>query len=249
MPSFEEDKNYYFDWDAETLFTLEGRGAGECSAGVFDLIQIDLSSSEEALQAGKLLTAVVLAARSLLITQGHEAKDDLQALDLFISNFIDAGFVDESFRGLIENARHYLRVSRPEETFVTDKEEVSSLIKAVKNLYNQLDQSLRLTPVTPEKKASSGTSQSTRMSSSEPSTKTELNIDREADFHDVACPLNYVKTKLLLEQMENEQVLSVILNEEGINNVPTSSEDDGHTVLSIEKKGKYWRVLIKKGQG
>lgn len=42
-----------------------------------------------------------------------------------------------------------------------------------------------------------------------PSPAPDVKIDREADFHDVACPLNYVKTRLLLEQMEKGQVLSV----------------------------------------
>ena len=33
IPAFTEDKSYYFDWDAEIPFSLEGRGSGECSAG------------------------------------------------------------------------------------------------------------------------------------------------------------------------------------------------------------------------
>ena len=248
MPSFEEDKNYYFDWDADTLFTLEGRGAGECSAGVFDLIQVDLSSAEEALREGKLLTATILAARSLLITQGHEAKDDLQSLELFAKHFINAGFVNESFGNLIENARHSVRASQPEETFETDKEEVALLIKAVKNLYDQLDQSLRLTPMKSEKTAPSETSQSARTPRTEQTIPSEPKIDHKADFHNVVCPLNYVKTKLLLEQMKSDQILEVILNDEGVGNVPASAEQDGYKVLSEKKEGKYWRVLIKKEQ-
>jgi sulfite reductase (ferredoxin) len=33
IPAFSEDKSFYFDWDAEIPFSLEGRGLGECSAG------------------------------------------------------------------------------------------------------------------------------------------------------------------------------------------------------------------------
>ena len=36
IPDFEEDKDFYFDWGAEAVFSLAGRGAGECGAGVFD---------------------------------------------------------------------------------------------------------------------------------------------------------------------------------------------------------------------
>ncbi len=249
IPSFEEDKNYYFDWGAGTLFTLEGRGAGECSAGVFDLIQVDLSSAEEALREGKLLTATFLAARSLLITQGQEAKNNIHALELFTKYFIDTGFVDDSFGRLIENARQSLFLSRSEETFIADIEEVSAFFEAVKNLYDQLDQSLRLTPVKSEETTPSEISQSVQIPGKEQTIPGELKIDNKADFHDVACPLNYVKTKLLLEQMKSDQVLEVILNDEGVGNVPASAEQDGYKVLSEKKEGKYWRVLIKKGQG
>ena len=248
IPSFEEDKNYYFDWDAETLFTLEGRGAGECSAGVFDLIQVDLSSAEEALRDEKLLKATVLAARSLLITQGQEAKDDFQVLELFVTYFIDAGFVNESLRGLIENARQWVLDSRPQETFEADREMVSSLLKAMKELYDQLDQSLLLTPVKSVKTAPSETSQLAQPPRTEPTAPDEPKIDHEADFHGVACPLNYVKTKLLLDQMQSGQVLSIILNNEGSSKVPASAEKDGHKVLSVKQEGEYWRVLIKKAQ-
>ena len=42
IPDFDEDKNYYYDWGADELFTLAGRGQAECSAGLFDLIEVDL---------------------------------------------------------------------------------------------------------------------------------------------------------------------------------------------------------------
>jgi sulfite reductase (ferredoxin) len=31
IPSFDDDKNYYFDWGAEEIFSLAGKGAAECS--------------------------------------------------------------------------------------------------------------------------------------------------------------------------------------------------------------------------
>ncbi len=72
----------------------------------------------------------------------------------------------------------------------------------------------------------------------------ERRADREADFRGVACPLNYVKTKLLLEQMDSGLVLSVLLDEPGARNVPQSIERDGHKVLSVKQDGTFWRVLI-----
>ena len=236
VPSFEEDKNYYFDWGAEVPFSLAGRGPGECGAGVFDLIEVDLATAQEALQEKKLFAAAVLAARALLVTQGQEAKDDAEALELFKRWFVDAGLVNNSYRALIDDAQRSALAPRPEEAFEAEPGKVSALVEAVQNLYDNMDQSLRFQPVahtesTPKPEIAS---------------PVEAKPDVEADFHGVTCPLNYVKTKLLLEQMSKGQVLSVLLSDEGARNVPASAEQDGHQVLSVKQEGDRWRVLIRK---
>jgi sulfite reductase (ferredoxin) len=236
VPPFEEDKNYYFDWEADTLFSLAGRGPGECGAGVFDLIEVDLASAKEALQAGKLLAATVLAARALLVTQGREARDEEDALKLFTERFIDAGLVSESFQALIENARRAAGAAEREESFAAGSEDVSALVEAVQNLYDNMDASLRFKPA----ESDGGAAQPEDTCCADP------RCCRRADFRGVVCPLNYVKTKLLLEQMEKGEVLSVLLDEEGARNVPESAEQDGHEVLSAKQDGDQWRVLIKK---
>ncbi len=230
VPSFDEDKNHYFDWGAESLFSLAGRGPGECGAGVFDLIEVDLASAHEALGKGDLLSATVLAARSLLVTQGQEAKDDAEALDLFDKHFIESHLVSDSFRTLIKNAKR-----GSGQTFDADASNVSALVDAVQNLYDNMDQSLRFQPVATEE-----------VSEPEKADATEVAVDKEVDFRGVVCPLNYVKTKLLLEQMSSGQVLSVLLDEEGGRNVPDSAKLDGHEVLSKKKEGEHWRVIIRK---
>jgi len=236
VPSFEEDKNFYFDWEADTLFSLAGRGPGECGAGVFDLIEVDLASAKDALQAGKLFAATALAARALLVTQGREARDEEDALKLFTERFIGAGLVSESFQGLIENARRAAGIAEREESFPADSEDVVALVGAVQNLYDNMDASLRFKPAESEDVAAQP----------EAACCADPRCCRRADFRGVVCPLNYVKTKLLLEQMEKGAVLSVLLDEEGARNVPESAEQDGHKVLSAKQEGDRWRVLIKK---
>jgi len=233
IPSFEEDKNYYFDYGAESLFSLAGRGPGECGAGVFDLIEVDLASAHEALEKGDLFSATVLSARALLVTQGQEAKDDVEALDLFDKWFIESGLVSKTFRTLIESARD-------SEGFGADSGDVSALVDVVQNLYDNMDQSLRFQPVTTESAL-----EPEDVSAAEV-TVDEVAVDREADFRGVVCPLNYVKTKLLLEQMSSGQVLSILLDEDGGRNVPESASQDGHEVLSQKKAGNHWRVVIRK---
>ena len=238
IPSFDEDKNFYYDWGAEAPFSLAGRGAGECSAGVFDLIEVDLKSSHDAVREGNLFAATVLAARALLVTQGQEARTDADALRLFSTYFLDAGHIDAAFRPVIEQAQHSARASSPEE-FQARAAQVSALVQAVQTLYDHMDPSLRFPPP-----AQTGAQPPQGSPAASPAP--EVKIDREADFHGVACPLNYVKTKLLLEQMKKGQVLSVLLNQEGVRNVPASVERDGHTVLSVKQAGDRWQVIVRK---
>lgn len=41
IPLFEDDKNYYFDWGSQEIFSVVGRGKPECAASLFDMINID----------------------------------------------------------------------------------------------------------------------------------------------------------------------------------------------------------------
>ena len=66
------------------------------------------------------------------------------------------------------------------------------------------------------------------------------------DLRGVSCPLNYVRTKLKLEELEPGQVLEIYLDDgEAILNVPRSAKEDGHTILKVEKEKDYYKVLIK----
>jgi len=237
VPSFAEDKNYYFDWSADSLFSLAGRGPGECGAGVFDLIEVDLASAHESLEKGDLYSATALAARALLVTQGHEASDDAEAFNLFDKSFIESKLVNESFKPLIENGRRSALTSDPQGNFDADDAAVSELVGAVQNLYDNMDQSLRFQPVT----AAEETPQP------EESSKPDVSVDKEVDYRGVVCPLNYVKTKLVLEMMASGQTLSILLDEEGGRNVPESAKLDGHEVLTKEKEGDHWLVILRKG--
>lgn len=59
--------------------------------------------------------------------------------------------------------------------------------------------------------------------------------------------MNYVRTKLKLEDMEVGQVLDVILDEgEPMRNVPRSVKDEGHHILKVEKIDSAFRLLIRK---
>ena len=59
--------------------------------------------------------------------------------------------------------------------------------------------------------------------------------------------INYVKTKLKLEELKIGDVLEVYLDDgEPIQNVPKSLKDDGQEILKIEQVENYFKVFIRK---
>ena len=70
------------------------------------------------------------------------------------------------------------------------------------------------------------------------------------DLRGVMCPLNYVKTKLKLEMMDDGERLEVWLDAgEPIKNVPMSLRNDGHKVLAedpLEADEQHFKVLVEK---
>ena len=74
--------------------------------------------------------------------------------------------------------------------------------------------------------------------------KKEANL---LNLRGVKCPLNYVKTKLYLENLPKDSVIDIYLDEgEPIAHVPRSLENDGQTVLKIEKLDGFYKVTVKK---
>ena len=72
--------------------------------------------------------------------------------------------------------------------------------------------------------------------------------DQSIDLRGVLCPMNFVKTKLKLEEMETGQVLEVLLDDgEPMRSVPRSVKEEGHKIVQVENMGKAYKLLIKKG--
>lgn len=239
VPSFADDKNFYYDWDAQDIFSLAGRGPGECGAGVFDLIEVDLASARGALEEKKCYAATVLASRALLVTRGEQADDDISALTLFKKYFADRNLISGELKELIDRGIECASKQNPEDVFDAEPDKVKDLIDAVADLYENMDDSLRFKSEdepAPEKEPAAASSSGGAA---------EADVSR--DFRGVVCPLNYVKTKLVLEQMDSGKTLSILLDEEGARNVPASAAEDGHEILSTTREDNHWRIIIRKG--
>jgi tRNA 2-thiouridine synthesizing protein A len=68
------------------------------------------------------------------------------------------------------------------------------------------------------------------------------------DLRGVVCPINFVKTKLKLEELGSGEILEIIIDAgEPMANVPRSIKEEGHKVIKVDKlDDKHFRLLIEK---
>lgn len=67
------------------------------------------------------------------------------------------------------------------------------------------------------------------------------------DLRGVICPINFVKTKLKLEELNTGDVLEILIDAgEPMANVPRSIKEEGHRVVQVEKDGDHFRLTIEK---
>ncbi len=227
VKEFEDDEDFYHDWYDDKLFSLAGKTKGECSAGLFDLIDLDIKSAEENLKKyastnDKQLVEKIITStcRALLITKGYEPKENKEAILLFKEHFI--GKHIEGNAGLIID--NYFSNKNIEHN------DLNELLRLVKDLYFSMDDSLRFPDI---EKADNG----------------KVKVNQFRDFRGVTCPMNFVKTKLVLETMKKGDQLEILLDDgEPIENVPLSLKSEGHAILETKKEQGYWHVFVKKGE-
>ena len=75
----------------------------------------------------------------------------------------------------------------------------------------------------------------------------EIKADHFLDMRRVSCPLNYVKTKLKIEEIAIGETLELLLSDgEPVVNVPRSVKEDGHKILRLKQVEDYYSVIIER---
>lgn len=238
IPGFDRDKNYYFDWDSDTVFSLAERRSGECSAGLFDLLEMDLANikgtRKKLLEAGidkeskkRLLGQLVFySSRTLLITRGIEPKSEGETYEAFLRNFVDTGLIAASFKDIIAMAGR-----KDHQGLLLNESRALELAQAVELLYDNMDNAFNFS----------------KSASAAEKKREERAAAAFKDFRGVACPLNFVKTKVELSKLKPGEILEIWLDDGApIENVPGSVKAEGHKVISQTKAGDYWSVVIEK---
>jgi sulfite reductase (ferredoxin) len=234
-PDFEADPRFYTDWGATEPFSIANSGQGECSAGLYDLIEFDLKTARESCAAlgndsaekreSLLYQAVLSSARALLITRGAEPHGESSVFDLFQEHFVNTGLTEARFLPLLQAAR-----SRDTAALQAHALEAPDFLASVVSLYQSMDDSFHFKSETVALKM--------------PIKPMEVVFK---NLRGVPCPMNFVKAKIALDTMKPGQHLAVLLDDGApINNVPRSIQSEGHKVLEQTMKGNHWFVLIEK---
>ena len=253
LPPPETAPDAYRDYKASDDFHLDDLGPGECAGTTIDLIENYLRTSRQSLELAELESrrgqqdkviaamknAILLSCRALLIPFGIESLDEGQILKEFQHKVVEQGIVSERFEQLTASLGKW-----------TDFVEipfslVDSFLLECKETYDQMDASMKLKKSThaPQFDMSAVTGVAPG--------ETPVTLRTSAirlDLSGVACPMNFVKTKLQLEEMDAGQILEVIIDDGAPkDNVPRSVESEGHKVLELSKTpDNHYKLVIEK---
>lgn len=161
---YSEEPDTFFDFGDDEKFSLIKYGKAECSAGLFDIIEIDQDTIREKrkevellmgnipqgvpadLQSDgkqatskieKLLHDIVFSEnRMLLVTRGLDPRTDEDVYNGFEKEFIAAGIIPQKFKVLTDKARNY-------ESLIAEKPLIDELADLLNDLYQNMDDSLQ----------------------------------------------------------------------------------------------------------
>jgi sulfite reductase (ferredoxin) len=261
VPTYKEDPTFYYDWEGEEEFILEDLGPGECAGGALEMIENGILEADQELYQAKLLVekhqysvsvnksyrAVLAAAKALLVTEGLEPSTDAETFIEFDSRIAQKGVVSSVYRDLSKKVGDL----GPKETSAESAREKMAFAKgfvdACRTATDQMGKDLKLSAMKEEKPLVAPAPVETKPVAPAPTGAPVY------DLRGVACPMNYVKTKLKLEMMDAGEQLEVWLDAgEPIKNVPMSLKNDGHKVLiqeALEPEASHYRILVEKVEG
>jgi sulfite reductase (ferredoxin) len=268
VPSYQEDSTFYYDWEGEDEFILEDLGPGECAGGALEMIENGILEADQELYQAKLLVekhqysvsvnksyrAVLAAAKAMLVTEGLEPSTDSETFIEFDSRIAQKGVIPAQYRELNKKVGDL----GPKDTTAESAHEkmvfAKGFVEACRAATEQMGKDLKLAPVQETVVPVQPVSAPVAPVLTE--VKTTAPVPTGAPVYDlrgVACPMNYVKTKLKLEMMDAGEQLEVWLDSgEPIKNVPMSLKNDGHKVLiqeALEPEASHYRILVEKVEG
>ncbi|TLY18527.1 MAG: hypothetical protein E6K67_07015, partial [Nitrospirae bacterium] len=237
-------------------FILEDLGPGECAGGALEMIDNRILEAEQELYQARMLDAkeqyamavnkayraVLAGAKAVLVLEGIDPNTDAETFAEFERRF---GEKDRMARAYAKPTAGIGDLGPKETTATFAREKMSyakGFVEACKALTEEMGKTLKMkeTPeITKSPEAVTASVSISEAATSKPVTT--------LDLRGVMCPINYVKTKLKLEMMDEGQILEVWLDAgDPIRNVPQSLRNDGQKVMSEIASENFFKVTVEK---
>jgi sulfite reductase (ferredoxin) len=260
LPAYQEDPQFYIDWEGDEEFSVEDLGPGECAGGALEMIDNRILEAEQELYQARLLAekhqyafainkayrAVVAGAKAILVTEGIDPNTDADTLAEFDKMIVAKGLMPAEYQNLAAKVGDLGNKDASADLTQGKIAFTKRFVDLCRTVTEQIGQDLKLTPV--ERGAEpTGSTETATTPLEQKSSPSDAPV---YDLRGVACPMNYVKTKLKLEMMDHGDQLEVWLDGgDPIRNVPVSLRNDGHKVLEqepIDSDERHFRVLVEK---
>lgn len=240
-----------YDWSENEAFSTKGNKKGECAGAVLSMTDALLSEAEyEMLLARAHIDAMFWAdaamclrrsafstARAYLVPFGEAPEHDAEVFGLLLGH-LSTGSDTEVRDGFnrVQQALMNIDLGDPAPGVTALRDGLGDWLRLA---------GLRFAPV-PAEDAAAAQPESAPVAEAGPADGVPL-----LDLSGVACPMNFVKTKIRLSTMAAGSLLDVILDHgEPITNVPLSLEEQGQRVLSKDRVSDgQWRIRVEKAVG
>ncbi len=240
-----EVEGLIYDWSENEAFNTKGNKKGECAGAVLSMSDALISEAEYELLIARAHTdamfwaeaqtalrrSALSTARAFLVAYGEAPEDDAEVFALLMNQAGSDAEVMQGFHA-VQAALMNIDLAEPA-AGVTKLKEVQAAWVSLADK--------RFTAV-PETEAEDDTIEAAAK-------KDEVSSDVVTlDLSGVACPMNFVKTKIKLSGMVIGSQLEVILDDGApIENVPLSLEEQGQKVHVKEKlSDTQWRIVVEK---
>jgi len=239
-----EVEGLIYDWSENEAFNTRGNKKGECAGAVLSMSDALISEAEyELLIARSHIDAMLWAealpalrrsalstARAFLVPFGEAPEDDTQVFGLLPSHAAGDTEVIAGFNG-VQSALMNIDLADPAKDVVRLRDVQDKWLALALKRFAAV-------PAEPERADE----------------LPEITVDAAAsdvvtlDLSGVACPMNFVKTKIRLSTMAIGAQLEVILDDGApIENVPLSLEEQGQKVLTKERISETrWKIRVEK---
>ncbi|MDQ6955360.1 MAG: sulfurtransferase TusA family protein [Mariprofundaceae bacterium] len=237
-----EVEGLIYDWSENEAFNTKGNKKGECAGAVLSMSDALISEAEYELLIARAHTdamfwaeaqtalrrSAISTARAFLVAYGEAPEDDSEVFALLMSHAGSDVEVTQCFNA-VQSALMSIDLAEPA-AGVTKLKDVQGawLVLADKRFAAVPDAGEAAEEVVAESESSSDV----------------LTLDLSG----VACPMNFVKTKIKLSSMAIGSQLEVILDDGApIENVPLSLEEQGQKVhIKEQLSDRQWRIVVEK---